>query len=109
MTLRAVRRVVAAICVAGVAGMIVGSIEDDNTVVLTFGLLAAGAVGCLAAAHAVAGGRFSPSATEVDDDPSGALRIEELVAELVEQGADETTVRRLVREAVDLGRSRRRP
>lgn len=101
MSPRAVRLVVLAVCAAGIAGMVVGSVADDNTVALTFGLITAAAVACLIVATAVGG----PDASEADE--VGGERIEELVAALVARGAEEATVRDLVGEAVRLGRSRR--
>ena len=37
MTARVVRRVVIAVCVIGIGGMIAGSVADNNAVALTFG------------------------------------------------------------------------
>ena len=99
MTARAVRLVVIGVCVAGIAGMIVGSVADNNAVALTFGLVTAAAVLCLIVATAV-----SPS-TSVDEDQ--AARVEDLVERLVAAGAPENEVRTLVGEAVRLGRVRR--
>ncbi len=99
VTARAVRRVVIAVCVVGIAGMIVGSVADDNDVALAFGLLTAAAVACLMVASAVAG------APGGDDEIQGQ-RVEGLIAELVAAGADESRVRALVAEAVRLGRGR---
>ncbi len=86
-------------CAAGIAGMVVGSIADDNTVTLTFGLVTAAAVACLIVATAVTDG--GPA----DADEAVGRRIEEQVKALVAAGADEAAVRDLVREAVVLGRS----
>ncbi len=101
MSPRAVRRVVIGLCGAGVAGMIVASILDDNGAALTFGLLTAAAVACLMVATAVAGpgvGRALPP------DEERAERVERLTRQLVAAGAEEPLVRALVREAVRLGR-----
>ena len=43
MSPRVVRWVVVAVCIGGIAGMVVGSIADDNSVTLTFGLVTAAA------------------------------------------------------------------
>gem|GEM_PF-2886397 len=94
------RWVVVAVCASGVAGMVVGSIADDSTVTLTFGLLTAAAVACLIVATAVTGD------APADADEVAGARVEELVVALVAHGADEAAVRALVREAVVLGRSR---
>jgi hypothetical protein len=93
--------VVVAVCVLGVAGMIVSSITDDTGAALTFGLVTAAAVACLMVASAVAGpgaGRPLPP------DEVQAERVEGLVRQVVAAGAEEPLVRTLVREAVRLGR-----
>jgi len=90
--------VVVAVCAAGIAGMVVGSIADDNTMTLTFGLVTAAAVACLIVATAVAGGG-TPDAGE-----AAGRRVEDLVRTLVADGANEAAVRNLVREAIGLGR-----
>jgi len=89
---------VVAVCAAGIAGMVAGSIADDNTVTLTFGLVTAAAVACLIVATAVAAG--GPG----EADEAAGLRVEELVQTMVAAGADEKELRDLVREAVALGR-----
>ena len=98
MTPRAVRLVVMAVCVAGIAGMIAGSIADNNAVAMTFGLATAVAVLCLIVVNAVVGGPGDPELTARD--------VEYRVDRLVEQGADEGELRALVRAAVKLGRTR---
>lgn len=55
MTPTAVRRVVVVVGALGIAGMIAGSIADNNGVALTFGLVTAVAVLCLMVATAVGG------------------------------------------------------
>ena len=97
---RIVRWIVIGVCGAGIAGMIVGSVADNNAVALTFGLVTAAAVLCLIVATAV-----SP-APRFDDDR--AARVEELIGRLVSAGADEAAVRALAREAVRLGRGRQK-
>lgn len=99
MSPRLVRGVVFLVCVAGIAGMIGGSIADENALTLTFGLVTAAAVMCLIVATAVAG------AGSVDAGEVAGRRVEELVAALVAEGADESAVREVVRQAVALGRS----
>ena len=92
-----------AVCVLGIVGMIVSSVNDNNGAALTFGLLTTAAVICLVVATAVtrpAGG--APPGTK---ERQAAL-VEDLVAQLVAGGADESEVRRLVGESVRLGRSR---
>lgn len=98
MSPRTVRRVVLAVCAAGIAGMIVTSIADSADGALAFGLITAAGVVCLLVVSSVAAGG-GPADVETQ-----AARVEALVAELVAQGADEHTVRRLAGEAVRLGR-----
>ena len=99
MSARGLRRVVFVVCVAGIAGMIVGSIADNNAVAMTFGLATAVAVLCLIVVNAVMGGPGDPDLTARD--------VEYRVERLVEHGADEGELRALVRAAVKLGRSGR--
>jgi len=54
-TARLVRATVIAICAIGIAGMIAGSIADNNGIALTFGLITATSILCLMVATAVAG------------------------------------------------------
>ena len=100
MSARAIRRVVIAVCVGGIAGMIVSSIADNNGAALTFGLVTAVAVLCLIVATSVT----TPTGIGIDD--LLAADVEEQVEQLVESGAEEGQVRDLVRAAVKLGRSR---
>ena len=86
-----------AVCGCGIAGMIAGSIADNNGVALTAGIVTAIAVLCLMVATSVSGGATVGSGE----------RVEELAGDLVATGADETTVRALIKEAVNLGRSQR--
>lgn len=79
--------------------MIVASALDSNGAALTFGLVTAVAVVCLIVVTAVGG---APAAGKPTVDEAGAMRVEELVQKLVGAGADEATVRRLVREASQL-------
>jgi len=96
MSAVAVRRLVVAVYVLGIAGMIVSSIADNTGAALTFGLVTAVAVLCAIVATAVSG----------RPDEEQAARVEAGVQELVAAGADEGAVRRLVSEAVRLGKSR---
>lgn len=98
----AVRRVVIAVCIAGIAGMIVSSIADNNGAALTAGLVTAVAVLCLIVATAVSGGRVAADAhLELL-----AGDVETRVAKVVAQGVPEDDARDLVRAAVKLGRAR---
>jgi hypothetical protein len=91
------------VCAAGIAGTLAASIADNNDVALTFGLITAAAVLCLLVASAV-----SPPGTAAGGraafDERQAARVEHLVEQLVADGAHEDAVRRLVGEAVRLGR-----
>lgn len=102
---RIIRWVVIVVCVTGIAGMIVGSIADNNGVALSFGLVTAAAALCLIVATAV-GGSTQPSSDDVFDEAQAA-HVEDLVQALVARGTPETEVRALVREAVRLGRGGR--
>jgi len=99
---RVVRWVVIGVCGAGIAGMIVGSVADNNDVALTFGLITAAAVLCLMVATAVSPPATATKAAAFDD--AQAARVENLVGRLVAEGASENAVRELVGEAVRLGR-----
>ena len=118
MAPRTVRWLVIAVFVAGIAGMIVGSIADNNGVAITFGLITAAAAVGLILVTAVAGPeafrkgarRVSTSRAGRPDAPAGAVDegaaalVEEQVGRLLADGADEGAVRELVRRAVTLGR-----
>ncbi len=104
---RLVRRVVLAVFVLGIAGMIVGSIADNNGTAITFGLITAAAALALVLVTSVSppGSLAKPGASanpEVDERLAADLeaRIDALVAD----GADEQAVRKLVGRAVEMGR-----
>lgn len=103
---RIVRWVVIGVCVAGIAGMIVGSVADNNDIALTFGLITAAAVLCLMVATAVMPPATATSTvtTTAAFDERQAARVERLVERLVAEGAQEDAVRELVGEAVRLGK-----
>jgi hypothetical protein len=109
MTAVAVRRTVLAVCVVGIAGMIVSSVLDRNGAAITFGLVTAAAVVCsmvataVSSAGTVAGAAGDAAPLVVDE--AQAARVEEMVGALVAAGAEEEAVRALVRESVSLGRS----
>ena len=100
MSPKAVRRAVVVVFVVGVAGMVGLSIADEPNGALAFGLLTAAAAVVLIAVTAVTGPR------QAADPEALAERLEGRVQTLVAAGADEADVRRLVREAVALGRTR---
>jgi hypothetical protein len=96
----AIRWTLTAVCVGGIAGMIVTSIADSADGALAFGLLtAAAALGIILVTAVTNGGR-----ARSDDDLAEAL--EDRIEVLVELGADERALRALVRDAVRLGRQR---
>jgi hypothetical protein len=97
-----VRRAAIVVCVAGVAGMIVSSIASSTGAALTFGLITAVAVLCSIVATAV-----TQTASATSDADELGVAVEDDVALLVDQGADETRVRELVTHAVQLGRALR--
>ena len=99
---RVVRWVVIGVCILGVAGIIAGSIANNNAVALTFGLITAVAVVCLMVATAVSSG--TATRTSGFDEEQAAL-VEHLVDRLVADGASEDAVRQLVGEAVRLGQT----
>lgn len=102
---RVVRWVVIGVCAIGIAGMIVGSVADNNDLALTFGLITAAAVLCLMVATAVTPPQATAIATTTTAfDERQAARVELLVERLVADGAPETAVRELVGEAVRLGK-----
>jgi len=100
MTAQLTRRIVLATFVGGIAGMIVGSIADNNGVAMTFGLITAVAALGLILVTSVT---QTPVLEDGFDDETAAA-LESRISALVEAGADETDVRDLVREAVRMGR-----
>ena len=88
--------------VGGIAGMIVGSIADNNGTAITFGLITAVAAVCLILVTSV-----SATPAPVHFDEEQAQEMEARIQVLVDGGADEQAVRDLVRDAVVLGRSAR--
>lgn len=99
---RIVRRLVLVVFVGGIAGMIVGSIADNNGTAITFGLITAVAAVCLILVTSV-----STSGESVRFDEARAEEMEARIQSLIDAGADESAVRDLVRDAVVLGRSAR--
>ncbi len=94
-----VRVIVMAVCGAGIAGMIVTSIADSTTGALSFGLLTAAAIATLFVANFVARGSTPTSA-----DEALASRIEADLTTLEHHGIDRARVRRVARDAFELGR-----
>lgn len=102
VAVRRLRAVVIAVCAAAIPAMIVGSILDRNGIALTAGLCAAIAVGCLLVATTVA--PMERPVTAEDE----AARVEQLIGDLVAQGADEPTARALANAGIRLGRAQNR-
>ena len=102
MSARLVRRIVIAVCVLGIGGMVGGSIANRIGVAITAGVLAAIAVLCLILVTAVAGpGAFGPPPAL---DEAAAEDLERRIGDLVAAGADEAEVRSLVRAATRFAR-----
>ena len=97
---RLVRALVFLVGAGGIAGMIAGSIADNNGIAITFGLVVAVAALVLMVATAI-----NPARPLGAVDEAVARRVEAQVAALVDAGADEAAVRELVRDAVTLGRT----
>ena len=94
-------RVVCILCfVGGIAGMIVASLADNNIgAVLTAGIISAIAAIVLLAVSTVTAQRRL-----VEFDEADAEILEHDIRRLSAAGADESTVRDLVRRAIELGR-----
>jgi hypothetical protein len=102
VTLRTLRRIVAVCCVGGIAGMIAGSVADNNGAAMTAGFVAAVATLCLMAAQAT---HVGPNGGGAQD--ALAAELEARVQDLVSSGTDEVALRSVVRKAVKLGRGDR--
>ena len=96
------RRIVFVVFVGGIAGMVVGSIMDNNGTAITFGIVTAVAALCLILTTALIAGQ---PADRFDDERAEA--VEARIQQLVAAGADESELRDLVRDAVVLGRTAR--
>lgn len=103
MAIRIIKAVCFSLFVAGIPGLIVSSIAGNNEGwVLSIGMVTAVAALVLIAVSAVT----SPRRLDVFDDVV-AERVENRVRALLEAGADETEVRALVRDSIDLSRGHR--
>jgi hypothetical protein len=93
--------------VLGIAGMIMGSIADNNGTAITFGLITAiAALGLVLVTSVAPPGLLAKSgdAPRSEADERLAADLEDRIHALVADGADEDAVRKLVGRAVDLGR-----
>ncbi|MEQ1873147.1 MAG: hypothetical protein ABL953_05410 [Ilumatobacteraceae bacterium] len=99
MARRWIPRVCIAVFVAGIAGIIVATINGNNEgVVLSIGLVIVLAAVAMLTINAIGGSRR----IEVFDE-AAAEKVERIITTLVADGADEATVRSLVRETRRLG------
>lgn len=99
MARRWIPRVCITIFVAGIAGIIVATINGNNAgVILLIGLVIVLAAVALLTANSVGANKR----IEIFDD-AAAEKVERLITELVAKGADESAVRALVRETRRLG------
>jgi len=104
---RLVRRVVLAVFVLGIAGMIVGSIADNNGTAITFGLITAvAALGLVLVTSVSPPGSLAKAGQPVPNEADERLAadLEQRIDALVADGADEDAVRKLVGRAVEMGR-----
>ncbi len=96
------RLLAAVVWVAGIAGMIVSSVNGNNNGwVITFGLSTAVASIVLLSVSAATNRERLDVFEEAD-----AERLEDRIALVVQSGADEEAVRSLVRDSMRLGRRR---
>ncbi|HEY6531606.1 MAG TPA: hypothetical protein VIY72_04845 [Acidimicrobiales bacterium] len=104
---RLVRWVVQVVFVLGIAGMIVGSIADNNGTAITFGLITAiAALGLVLVTSVSPPGSLSKKGDNrpAEVDQRLAADLEDRIDALVADGADEAAVRKLVGRAVEMGR-----
>ncbi|HLI16298.1 MAG TPA: hypothetical protein VKV23_09640 [Acidimicrobiales bacterium] len=94
-----VRRVVAVASAAAIAGMIAAAATHHLGGVIALGCVSSGAIVALMVAVAVG---ETPSELGASVDAEAAREVEALVAALVEGGADEAALRRLVGAAARL-------
>lgn len=99
-SLRIIRIACATTFVGSIVGLIVSSIAGNNAGwVITIGLVAVAAAVVLMVASLVSSQQRVPEFSD-----ARAEEIETMVAKIVASGADESTVRDLVRASVQLGR-----
>jgi hypothetical protein len=102
MAITTLRRATAVLCVLSIAGMIAFSVGDNVGGAMTAGIVGALAIGALMVGNAVHLGSNAGGAQD-----GLAEELEARVQELIASGADEATVRGIVRRAVRLGRGDR--
>lgn len=100
-SLRNIRMICVITFIAGIAGMIISSVDGNNVGrVTTFGVLSAIGALVLLASSTIA----NRHRIEIFDD-AAAEQLEQQITTLVADGADETSLRKIVRDAARLGRS----
>ena len=100
LSVRVIKWTCAVVFVACIAGLIISSIAGNNEGwVISIGMIGVTAAVILILVSLVTADRRIPAFSEVR-----AEAIENRIAELVADGADEDQLRVLVRDAVDLGR-----
>jgi len=102
MSARVVRGIVLVVCLLSIAGLVTASIADNTEAAVTFGLIGATAVVVLIPVTAVSGRETFGVADQ--PHPELAARVDHLIDAVVSDGADEAAVRRLVGDAVRIGR-----
>ncbi len=106
MSPRAIRSLALIVSAVGIAGIIAGSIADNNGVAVTSGLVTAAGVVVILLVTSVAGPerlRKHPPPLLFDEEQAAA--VEDRIAHLVAAGADEEEVRALVRAVLGVARS----
>ena len=99
--LRVIRIVCVIVFVSGIAGLIISSIAGNNVgVVTTIGLITSLAAVVLLTASTVANRQRIDAFND-----ALAAQLEAQITSVVASGAKEETVRKLVRDAINLGRS----
>jgi hypothetical protein len=107
---RIIRRIVLIVFVLGIGGMIGGSIAEITGLAITFGLITAIAALALVLVTSVAPEGSLAKQGEAVSRPVDELLagdLEDRILALVDQGADETMVRKLVGRAIELGEQSR--
>lgn len=99
-SLRAIRLICAVTFIGGIAGMIISTIAGNNVgIVTTIGVFSAiGAIVLLATSSTANRQRIDAF------DEAAAEQIERQITVLVDNGTDETALRKVVRDATRLGR-----
>ncbi len=100
-SLRNIRLTCVTTFIAGISGMIISSVDGNNVGrVTTFGVFSAIGALVLLASSTIA----NRNRIEIFDD-AAAEQLEQQITALVTNGADETSLRKIVRDATRLGRS----